>query len=69
MFILISYLFHVLLEMHEEFLISFGTKDRGGCDPEYAEVEALKCRRLLLQFLSDVNTKRAFTIIRITKMH
>ena len=57
------------MEIHEEFLIAFGTKDRGGYDTEYAEVGALKCRRLLLQFLSDVNTKRAFTIIHMTKMH
>ena len=43
MFILISYLFHVLLEMHEKFLVAFGTKDGGRCDTEDAEVEALKC--------------------------
>ncbi len=58
-----------LLKLHEEFLISLGIKDRGGCDAEDAEVGALKCRRLLIQLLSDVNTKRAFTIIHITKMH
>ncbi len=58
-----------LLKLHGEFLISLGTKGRGGCDAEDGEVEALKCRRLLLQFLSDVDTKRAFTIIHMTKMH
>ena len=57
------------LQMHEKFLIPCGTKDRGGCDAEDAEVEALKCRGLLLQFLSDVDTKRAFTIIHMTKVH
>ena len=57
------------LQIHQKFLVAFGTKDRGGDDPEYAEVEALKCRRLLLQFLSDVNTKGAFTKIQINKMH
>ena len=57
------------LEMHEKFLIPCGAKDRGGDDTEAGEVEALKCRRLLLQFLSDVDTKRAFTIIHMTKMH
>ena len=58
-----------LLKLHGEFLVAFGTKDRGGDDTEDGEVEALKCRRLLLQFLSDVNTKGAFTKIQINKMH
>ena len=41
-----------LLKLHGEFLISLGTKGRGGCAAEDAKVEALKCRSYFFNFLA-----------------